>query len=55
VIADIGVWRTVNLLLELHGNDAAIFAAQRADELRGRLPSALWFSAGRLDWVAVGA
>jgi coenzyme F420-reducing hydrogenase delta subunit len=32
MIADIDVWRAALLLLKRHGSDAAIVAAQRADE-----------------------
>jgi hypothetical protein len=32
-IADIDVWRAADLLIKRHGEDAAIVAAQRADEL----------------------
>lgn len=32
-IADIDVWRGAELLIKRHGEDAAIVAAQRADEL----------------------
>jgi hypothetical protein len=32
VIADLDVWRAANLLVKWHGRDAAIVAAQRADE-----------------------
>lgn len=32
VLADIDIWRSANLLLRRHGKDAAIVAAQRADE-----------------------
>jgi hypothetical protein len=32
-IADIDVWRAADLLVKRHGEDAAIHAAQRADEL----------------------
>jgi hypothetical protein len=32
MIADIDVWRAAILLLKRHGPDAAIIAAQRADE-----------------------
>ncbi len=31
-IVDIDIWRAVNLLVQRHGRDAAIVAAQRADE-----------------------
>ena len=39
-IHDLDIWRAANLLLKRHGRDAAIVAAQRADEL---------LSAGDLD------
>ncbi len=29
---DVDIWRAANLLIERHGADAAIIAAQRADE-----------------------
>ena len=32
-VADIDVWRAADLLIKRHGEDAAIVAAQRADEL----------------------
>ena len=32
-IADIDVWRAADLIIKRHGEDAAIVAAQRADEL----------------------
>lgn len=32
-IADIDVWRAAHLLMKQHGKDAAIVAAQRADQL----------------------
>jgi hypothetical protein len=31
-IADFDIWRAVNMLVKRHGRDAAIIAAQRADE-----------------------
>ena len=31
-IADIDIWRAATLLIQRHGRDAAIVAAQRADE-----------------------
>ena len=31
--ADLDIWRAANLMLKQHGEDAAIAAAQRADEL----------------------
>jgi hypothetical protein len=31
--ADLDIWRAANLLVKRHGKDAAIVAAQRADEL----------------------
>ncbi|MGH6975238.1 MAG: hypothetical protein ACRED6_11475 [Stellaceae bacterium] len=30
---DVDIWPAANLLIERHGTDAAIIAAQRADEL----------------------
>jgi len=30
---DLDIWRAANLLIKRHGDDAAIVAAQRADEL----------------------
>lgn len=33
VTSDIDIWRSANLLIKQHGADAAIVAAQRADEL----------------------
>ena len=33
VIADLDIWRADNLLAKRHGADAAMVAAQRADEL----------------------
>ncbi len=32
-VPDVDIWRAANLLLKRHGRDAAIIAAQRADEL----------------------
>ena len=32
VVADIDIWRAATLLLDRHGKDGAIVAAQRADE-----------------------
>jgi len=32
VIPDVDMWRAANLLVKRHGHDAAIVAAQRADE-----------------------
>jgi hypothetical protein len=32
-ITDLDIWRAANILLKRHGDDAAIVAAQRADEL----------------------
>jgi hypothetical protein len=32
-IVDIDIWRAADLLVKQHGGDAAIVAAQRADEL----------------------
>ena len=43
-VSDLDVWRAVNLLLKRHGRDAAIVAAQRADEL---------LAAGDVDGQAV--
>lgn len=33
MISDLDVWRAADLLIKLHGDDAAIVAAKRADEL----------------------
>jgi hypothetical protein len=33
MIADLDIWRVAALLMKRHGNDAAIEAARRADEL----------------------
>ena len=33
MIPDIEIWRAATLMLKRHGRDAAIVAAQRADEL----------------------
>lgn len=33
VIDDPDIWRAANLLVKMHGGDAAIVAAQRADQL----------------------
>lgn len=33
MISDVDVWRAANLLLRQHGTDAALAAAQRADEM----------------------
>jgi len=30
---EIDIWRTANVLIKLHGDQAALFAAARADEL----------------------
>ena len=30
---DVDVWRTAHILIKQHGEDAALVAAQRADEL----------------------
>jgi triphosphoribosyl-dephospho-CoA synthetase len=35
-IAGIDIWRAANLLVKRHGEDAAIEAAQRADEMLKR-------------------
>jgi hypothetical protein len=32
MIPDIDMWRAANLLVKRHGHDAAVVAAQRADE-----------------------
>lgn len=32
-IADSDLWRAANLMIERHGDDAALVAAKRADEL----------------------
>ena len=42
--SDIDIYRSANLLIEMHGNEAPIFAAMRADEL---------LDAGDLDGCAV--
>jgi len=34
--SDLDIWRTANILVKQHGDDAAIVAAQRADELLER-------------------
>ena len=44
MISDPDVWRAAQLIVKRHGADAAIVAAQRADEL---------FNEGDLDGVAV--
>lgn len=31
--SDLDIWRTANILVKQHGDDAEIVAAQRADEL----------------------
>jgi hypothetical protein len=36
VIPDIDVWRAANLLIHLHGDDAELAAAQRADLMLDR-------------------
>ena len=33
MIADVDIWRAANLLVKQHGFDAALVAAQRADDL----------------------
>ena len=33
MIAEIDIWRAANILVKRHGVDAALVAAQRADEL----------------------
>ena len=33
MIADIDIWRAANLVIKRHGDDAAIVAGRRADEL----------------------
>jgi hypothetical protein len=33
MISDLYLWRAANLMIERHGADAALVAAQRADEL----------------------
>ena len=35
MVADIDIYRTADLLIKQHGNEAEIHAAQRADELLG--------------------
>lgn len=32
-ISDLDLWRAANLMVERHGNDAALVAAKRADEM----------------------
>ena len=32
-ISDLDLWRAANLMIERHGDDTALVAAQRADEL----------------------
>ena len=44
IVADIDIWRAANLLVKRHSADAAIVAAQRADEL---------LAAGDMDGQAV--
>jgi hypothetical protein len=36
MIPDIDIWRAANLVIQQHGDDAEIVAAQRADELLDR-------------------
>ncbi len=33
MISDLDIWRSANTLIKQHGDDAALIAAQRADEL----------------------
>jgi hypothetical protein len=33
MISDLDIWRSTNALIKQHGDDAALIAAQRADEL----------------------
>lgn len=35
-VSELDVWRAANLLIEQHGEDAEVVAAQRADELTER-------------------
>jgi hypothetical protein len=50
VTSDLDIWRTANIIVQSHGDDAAIFAAQRADELlaKGDLE-------GQLVWKRITA
>jgi hypothetical protein len=32
-VADVDIWRAAHLMMKRHGEDAAIVAAQRADEM----------------------
>ena len=48
-IADIDVWRAADLLIKRHGADAAIVAAQRADELLAQGGGVRWVSPDRQD------
>lgn len=52
---DLDIWRAANLLMRRHGRDAAIVAAQRADELMAAgdiLGQATWKRIARTidDW-----
>lgn len=40
MIADIDIWRAAHLMVKRHGEDAAIEAAQRADELLASVSAA---------------
>ncbi len=33
MISDLDIWRSANILIEQHGDDAALMAAQHADKL----------------------
>jgi hypothetical protein len=33
MVSDLDIWRAANILVQEHGEEAAIIAAQRADEL----------------------
>ena len=33
MIADVDIWRTANMLMKQHGDDAVLVASQRADAL----------------------
>lgn len=47
-IADLDLWRAANLMIERHGDDAALVAAKRADELLAQGDSE-----GQLVWKRI--
>jgi hypothetical protein len=48
MISDLDLWRAANLMIERHGGDATLVAAQRADEMLAQGDTE-----GRLVWKRI--